>query len=59
MLAERIKSVLHQIRHKDQRGGVDGRYIGENIRLIEDVLYEMENDNSDAVVLMLDMEKGF
>ena len=59
VLAERIKSVLHQIIHKDQRGGVDGRYIGENIRLIEDVLYEIENDNSDAVVLMLDMEKAF
>ena len=59
MPAERIKSVLHQIIHKDQRGGVDGRYIGENITLIEDVLYEIENDNSDAVVLMLDMEKAF
>ena len=30
-----------------------------NIRLIEDVLYEIENGNSDAVVLMLNMEKTF
>ena len=59
VLAERIKSVLPKIIHSDQKGGVDGRYIGENIRLIEDVLYEMENENSDAVILMLDMEKAF
>ena len=38
VLAERIKSVLPKIIHSDQKGGVDGRYIGENIRLIEDVL---------------------
>ena len=59
VLAERIKSVLPKIIHSDQKGGVDGRYIGENIWLIEDILYEMENENSDAVILMLDMEKAF
>ena len=59
VLAERIKSVLPEIIHRDQTGGISGRYIGENIRLIEDILYEMENHDSEAIILMLDMEKTF
>ena len=55
-----IKSALPNIFDSDQAvGEVYGRYICENFRLIEDVLYEMENKNSDAVILMLDMEKAF
>ena len=59
VLAERIKSVLPGIIHRDQTGGISGRYIGENIRLIEDILYEIENHDSEAIILMLDMEKAF
>ena len=33
--------------------------IGENIRLVENVLYDIENKNNDAIILMLDMEKAF
>ena len=59
VLAERIKSVLPEIIHRDQKGGISGRYIGDNSRLIEDILYEMENHDSEAIILMLDMEKAF
>ena len=59
VLAERIKSILPKIIHSDQRGGVDGRYIRENIRLVEDILYEMEKEDSDSVIVLLDMEKAF
>ena len=59
VLAERLKSVLPEIIHYDQRGCVPGRYIGENIRLIDDLLFEIENENENPVILMLDQEKAF
>ena len=59
VLAERLKSVLPDIIHYDQRGCIPGRYIGENIRLIDDLLFEIENECNDPVILMLDQEKAF
>ena len=59
-LAERLKTVLPEIIHNDQRGCIPGRYIGENIRLIDDLLFEIENqDEHNPVILMLDQEKAF
>ena len=59
VLAERLKKVLPHIIHSDQRGGVQGRYIGENIRLIEDLLYEIDNLEEEAVIFLQDQEKAF
>ena len=58
-LAERLKLVLHEIIHPDQRGCVPGRFIGENIRHIDDILFEMENVNPHPLILMFDQEKAF
>ena len=59
VLAERLKKVLPEIINSDQRGGVKGRLIGENIRLIEDVLFEIENLEDDAIIFLQDQEKAF
>ena len=59
VLAERLKTVLPQIINSDQKGCVKGRYIGENIRMIDDILYEIENNGLDSVILQLDQEKAF
>ena len=59
VLAERLKRVLTEIISNDQRGCVPGRYIGENIRLVEDMIYEIEQGNIPAVLLQLDQEKAF
>ena len=59
VMAERLKLVLHEIIHPDQRGCVPGRYIGENIRHIDDVLFEIENGSKHPLILMLDQEKAF
>ena len=50
---------MPEIIHDDQRGCVPSRYIGENIRLIDDLLFEIQNLNDNPVVLMLDQEKAF
>ena len=59
VLAERLKGVLPDIIHNDQKGCVKGRYIGENIRLIEDTLYEIEHSEDDSIILLQDQEKAF
>ena len=40
VIANRIKSVLNKIIHEDQKGFISWRFLGENIRLIYDILYE-------------------
>ena len=52
-------SMCHGIINLNQKGCIKGRYIGENIRLIEDLLYEFENMNEDQVVFLEDKEKAF
>ena len=59
VLAERLKSVLPEIINGDQRGCVPGRFIGENIRLIDDLIFEVENSTENPIILMLDQEKAF
>ena len=58
-LAERVKLVLKEIINPDQRGCVPGRYIGENIRLIDDVLYEIDDQDIEGLILQIDQEKAF
>ena len=59
IFAERIRTVLPEIIHCDQKGCVSGRYMGENIRLIDDLLFEIENQSPDSIILQLDQEKAF
>ena len=59
VLAERLKPVLKEIIHPDQKGCVPDRLIGQNIRLIDDILYEMEIEDMDGLILQLDQEKAF
>lgn len=59
VIANRIKGVLNDLIHEDQKGFISGRYIGENIRLIYDVLFETKNQNIPGLILSIDFEKAF
>ena len=59
VLAERLKEVLPEIIHQDQKGCVKGRFIGDNIRLLEDIIFEIENNGLDSIILLQDQEKAF
>ena len=58
-LAGRLLKVLHYVIHRDQSCGVKGRYIGENVALLRDVVRYTEETNFPAVTLSLDQEKAF
>ena len=59
LLAERIKSTLGELIHNDQKGFVQNRFIGENIRLIHDIMTECETDNIQSFMILVDFEKAF
>ena len=58
-IANRLKLVLNNLINKDQTGFVKGRYIGENTRLIYDLLNYTEKNDIPGLLLLIDFEKAF
>ena len=58
-IAQRLKEVLPSIIHSDQKGYVKNRYIGFNIRQIQDVIDHSEKFNIEGAILFLDFTKAF
>ena len=58
-IANRIKSVLDKLIDKDQTGFINGRYIGENIILIYDIMTYTEQHGIPGLVILIDFEKAF
>ena len=58
-VANRLKKVLDKLISKTQTGFVSGRYIGENIRLIYDLLHYTEKENIPGLIMLVDFEKAF
>ena len=59
VIANRIKGTLHKLIHTDQTGFIAGRYIGENIRLIYDIMQYTEENSIPGLLLSVDFEKAF
>lgn len=53
-IAHRIAKVLPKLIHEDQTGYVKGRYIGQNIRLIQDIMNMTEAENISGIALFID-----
>ena len=58
-IAERIKQVLDKLISKEQTGFMSERYIGENTRLIYDILHITDKLNIPGLLLIIDFEKAF
>ena len=54
-----MKNVLSNIVKYDQTAHVKGRYIGESIRLISDILEYTENNDVTGILFSADFKKGF
>ena len=57
MHSKRLEKVLPLLIASDQTGYIKGRFIGENIRLISDIITQHENDQ--GMIFFLDFEKAF
>ena len=57
IIANRIKGVLTSIIHTDQKGFIKGRFIGDNISLTNDIIYECEVQNIDGLIILVDFLK--
>ena len=56
-IAKRLESVLPNLIHLDQTGLMKGRYIGENVRLITDIMEQTKLQNIPGILLSLDFRK--
>ena len=59
VIANRLKSVLDKIISDDQKGFISGRYIGENIRTIHDILFATKQQNIPGLMLSVDFQQAF
>ena len=58
-IANRIKEVLPKLINGDQTGFISGRYIGENIRNLYDLLHYTDKNKIPGLLLLIDFEKAF
>ncbi len=54
-----MKSVLPSIIDEDQSGYLKGRYIGQNIRLLQDITFFTEINHISGLLMANDFEKAF
>ncbi len=54
-----MKEVLSSIISEDQSGYLKGRYIGQNIRLLQDISFFPELKQLPCMLLAIDFEKAF
>jgi exonuclease III len=59
VIATRMKTVLPSIIHHSQSGYVDGRFIGESVRTIADIIEFTKVKNITGILLLIDFEKAF
>ena len=59
VIANRLKKVLDSLINENQNGFIAGRFLGENVRLIYDILFESKKQNLPGLLLSIDFEKAF
>lgn len=59
VLAKRLQKVIHNIVSLDQQGYIKNRYIGYNIRQIQDIIDYTDILKLDGIILFLDFKKAF
>ena len=59
ILANRLKTVIDKLISPDQTGYIQGKFLGQNIRVIQDIIDMIEEENTEAALLFLDFKKAF
>ena len=58
-MAVRLKKVVSSLVHTDQTGFLKGRYIGENIRLIMDIMEHTKRNHIKGMLMQCDFQKAY
>ena len=58
-IANRLKTVMHQLISSTQTAYIAGRFIGENGRLIYDIIENTKSTSVSGVIMALDFESAF
>ena len=58
-IANRLQSVLPKIIHNSQKGFMKGRYIGDNIRTLYDIIEYTKVSGIPGLIVAIDFEKAF
>ena len=56
-IVKRIEAKLPKLVHPDQTGFVKGRYIGQNVRLLNDLMEFTESNQLPGILLFIDLKK--
>jgi len=59
IIANRIETFLPKLIHSDQTSFVKGRYIGQNIRLLNGIMAYTNIEKLPGILLFVDFEKAF
>ena len=59
VIANRVKHVITKIIHNSQTGFIKGRYLGENIRLLFEIIDNAEEENKPGLIFFSDFAKAF
>ena len=55
----RIEPSLPSLIHSDQTGFIKGRYMGQNIRFLDDLINFTDVNNTPGILLFIHFEKAF
>ena len=58
-IANRLKRIINHLIDTEQTGFIKGRYIGENVRLIIEVMEYLERKNKPGLLFFADFQKAF
>ena len=58
-IANRLMTVIHKLVATDQTGSIRGRFIGTNIRVIDDLIDYCHKFHKPGLILLIDFEKAF
>jgi len=59
VLSQRLRKVLQEIVSEEQKGFLAGRYIGENTRLVYDMMHYLQEKDKKGLIMLVDFEKAF
>ena len=57
VIGQRIETILSSLIHSDQTGFIKGRFIGQNVRLLNDIMEYTEAKKLPCILLSIDFRK--